>query len=155
MRHSTKSEPLFIDTWGWLVLANDKDPHHRFAVILRTEAAKTNQRWVTTDYVLDETITRLFASTPFPKAARFVEGIMEAHRLGSLLIERVDAGCFDRAWKLRRQLKDKPRISFTNLTSFTVMREHRIRQVLTADTHFAQVGLGFQTLPEPPRRVRY
>ena len=26
MNTSTASEPLFADTWGWLVLANDRDP---------------------------------------------------------------------------------------------------------------------------------
>jgi hypothetical protein len=32
---------------------------------IRRQYAEKAQLWVTTDYVLDETITRLFAGTPF------------------------------------------------------------------------------------------
>ena len=63
--------------------------------------------------------------------------------LGSLVIERIDPDRFDKAWKLRLRYKDKPRVSFNDLT----MRENHIRRVLTADAHFDQIGLGFQTIP--------
>ena len=43
--------------------------------------------------------------------------------------------------------RDKPAISFPDLTSFVVMRELGIRNVLTADSHFAQVQLGFRRVP--------
>jgi predicted nucleic acid-binding protein len=58
------------------------------------------------------------------------------------VIERVDPDRFDKAWNLRLRYKDKPRVSFTDLTSF-VVRESHIRRVLTADAHFGQIGLGF------------
>ncbi|HXA63842.1 MAG TPA: hypothetical protein VNV82_01755 [Bryobacteraceae bacterium] len=51
------------------------------------------------------------------------------------------------AWKLRLRYKDKPKVSFTDLTRFVVMRENHIRRVVTADAHFGQIGLGFQILP--------
>ena len=147
MKSSTNSESIFVDTWGWLVLANDQDPNHRFVRELRFESVSGNVPWVTTDYILDETLTRLFASTQFKKAVTFFEAILEAQRVGSLIVERISADRFDRAWKLRLRYKDKPRISFTDLTSFVVMLDTRLRRVLTADTHFRQVQLGFQSLP--------
>ena len=39
-------------------------------------------------------------------------------------------------------------ISFTDLTSFVVMKEEKVTDVLTNDRHFAQVNLGF--VPVPP-----
>jgi predicted nucleic acid-binding protein len=54
---------------------------------------------------------------------------------------------FTRAWALRKQLDDKPNISFTDLTSMVIMQERHIVQVLTEDAHFAQVGLGFSLVP--------
>ena len=78
---------------------------------------------------------------------KFGEAIFEAQKIGSLVIEPIDPDRFDKAWKLRLRYKDKPRVSFTDLTSFVVMRESHIRRVLTADAHFGQIGLGFRTIP--------
>jgi predicted nucleic acid-binding protein len=55
---------------------------------------------------------------------------------------------FTHAQQLRLRYLDKPRISFTDLTSMVVMQEFKIQQILTEDAHFIQVGLGFECLPE-------
>ena|SRR2546426_11300047 len=147
MKSSTAAEPLFVDTWGWLVLANDRD--HSFPAVagIRREYAEKAQLWVTTDYVLDETITRLFAGTPFVKAQQFCDAIFDSRKLGLLVVEPITPERFQRAYKLRLRYPDKPRVSFTDLTSFTVMRELGIHNVLTADAHFQQAGLDFHRLP--------
>jgi predicted nucleic acid-binding protein len=147
MRNFTASEGVFVDTWGWLVLAHRKDANHRRVRDLLIQAADHGLTWTTTDYVLDETATRLFASVPFSVAAKFFDRIFESQLLGSLVVETVSPERFRAAWKLRLKYKDKPRISFTDLTSFVVMRETRIHQVITGDAHFAQVGMGFQSIP--------
>jgi predicted nucleic acid-binding protein len=134
---------LFVDTWGWLVLANDRDPSFKSVSRIRTGARGQIGAWVTTDYVLDETTTRLFMSTPFAKARRFLEGIFEASRQGLLDIEHVTPDRFTSAWRLRLRYRDKPRISFTDLTSFVVMRELGLQHVLSGDGHFEHIGLGF------------
>jgi predicted nucleic acid-binding protein len=103
--------------------------------------------WVTTDYVLDETMKRLFSAAPFAKARLFFEGLFEASRQGLLDIEHVTPERFIRAWRLRLRYHDKPRISFTDLTSFVVMRELGLREALTADAHFEQVGMGLVRVP--------
>ena len=54
---------------------------------------------------------------------------------------------FSRAWRLRLRYRDKRHISFTDLTSFEVMHELGLRNALTADAHFEQVGAGFSRLP--------
>ena len=138
---------LFVDTWGWLVLANDRDPAFGRVAQMRASAAGQGEAWVTTDYVLDETLTRLFSAMPFVKARRFSEGIFEASRQGLLDIEHVTPERFSRAWRLRLRYHDKPRISFTDLTSFAVMHELGLRHVITGDAHFEQVGMGFVRIP--------
>ncbi len=49
---------------------------------------------------------------------------------------------------MRRQFSDKPKISFTDLSSMVIMVELGISDILTEDRHFALVGLGFRSLPE-------
>jgi len=141
------AEPLFIDTWAWLVLAKVRDPAHATLVRFRETYSRAKWPWITTDYVLDEMITRLFATTTLRDAETFTTAILHAGNAGSLIIERITAHRFTQAYQMRLRYRDKPRISFTDFTSFVVMKELRLRTVLTADAHFLQAGLGFRLLP--------
>ena len=141
---------VFIDTWGWLSLEDRSEPAHQAVVALRRQHAAQSITWLTTDYILDEAITRLYSRRPFDEAAQFFTGIFRASQLGQLGIERITQERFDAAYALRLKLRDKPRVSFTDLTSFTVMRELGIHQVVTGDAHFAQVNLGFAIVPSLP-----
>jgi uncharacterized protein len=145
---------VFVDTWAWLVLANNRDPAFSALSQMRTAARRHAGAWVTTDYVLGETITRLFSATHFGGACRFVEGIFEASRLGRVDIEPITSERFTRAFQLRLRYHDKPRISFTDLTSFVVMRELGIQHALTADRHFEQAGMAFIRLPESTPQIQ-
>ncbi len=149
MKRSTENDTsgVFVDTWGWLVLEDRKHPDHTRVLDLRRHAVEAGFVWITTDYVLDETITRLFARRPFDEAERFCAGLFEARRGGVLRVEPVDPSRFEAAWRLRVRYRDKPEISFTDLTTFAVMRELRVREVITGDAHFQQAGLGFRMLP--------
>jgi len=138
---------IFIDTWAWLVLASDQDPAFKAVSTLRADAASRLGAWITTDYVLDETLTRLFAGAPFIKARRFAEAIFKAAESGLVEIERVTPERFQAAWKLRIRYSDKPRISFTDLTSFVVMKEIGLTNVISGDAHFEHAGLGFRRIP--------
>lgn len=139
---------LFVDTWGWVVLKDPNESRHKDAVAC-FEAYRDHPRGiVTSDYVLNEAFTRIFSQRPFQEAWLFTEGIMAAAAAGDLAIEMVGFDRFRRALGLRRRYADKPRISFTDLTSMVIMKELDIESVLTADEHFSKVGLGFRLLPE-------
>ena len=42
---------------------------------------------------------------------------------------------------------DKPKISFTDLTSMVIMRDRNIKKVLTDDDHFTHLGMDLQKVP--------
>ena len=135
---------LFVDTWGWLVLADRKDPSHSLAVQCYERYTAGSGRIVTSNFVLDETFTLLFNRRPFAEAHRFSKGLLDSP---SIAVEVVTESRFSKAFALRSKFADKPRISFTDLSSMAIMTELRLTDVLTADSHFTQVGLGFQILP--------
>ncbi|MBP7892883.1 MAG: type II toxin-antitoxin system VapC family toxin [Firmicutes bacterium] len=141
------SGPAFIDTWGWIALGRRKDPRHAEAAECYRALGRAGERVYTSDYVLDEAITLIFRREVFAEAVRFISSITEAANSGYIIIERITPERFAAAWDLRVQLKDKVRISFTDLTSMIIMRECGARHVLTEDKHFAQVGLGFELAP--------
>ena len=138
---------LFIDTWGWIVLGNKREPRH-------TELTNSYSSWkdqavmsYTTDYILDETFTLLFRRVPFKEAKHSLDIIDLAIKKGYLRLERITAERFEKAKGLRMKFRDKPRISFTDLTTMVVMTDLQITDILTEDDHFTHVGMGFQKMP--------
>ena len=62
-------------------------------------------------------------------------------------IERVTPERFQAAWQLRLRYRDKPRISFADLTSFVVIKEIGLIGLISGDAHFEHAGLGFRRMP--------
>jgi predicted nucleic acid-binding protein len=138
---------LFVDTWGWITLANKQEAQH--VAVSRFLDHFWNQGGVTytSDYVLDETITLLFRWLPFDTAKVGLERIEKAAQEDYLRLERITQDRFEKAKRLRLKFRDKPLISFTDLTSMVVMQERRLKQILTEDDHFTHVGMGLERVP--------
>jgi len=136
---------LFVDTWGWLALADRSDAKHAAAAECYRERSKVSRQVVTSNFVLDELLTLLFLRLSFEAAAAFARAILASP---AVTTELVTHERFKAAMELRMRFSDKPRISFTDLTSMALMKELGIAEVMTADQHFAQVGMGFQILPK-------
>jgi predicted nucleic acid-binding protein len=136
---------LFVDTWGWLALADRTDAKHKAVVSCYRERSRLTGRVVTSNFVLDELLTLLFLRRPFAEAAKFANALLASPFLTT---EQVTQERFGAAMELRLKLSDKPKISFTDLTSMAIMKELAITDVMTADSHFVQVGFGFRMLPE-------
>ena len=138
---------LLIDTWGWITLSNKREPRHKEIKAFYEGLRLKKGVFYTTDYILDETITLLFRHLPFKTAKQGLEKIERGISENYLILEWATKERFKRARDLRLKFQDKPKISFTDLTSMVVMKELRIKDVLTEDDHFTQVGMGFRKLP--------
>lgn len=138
---------LFVDSWGWISLANPRDPFHKtVSAFYRNEKARSVQI-ITTEYVLDEVITFLYAKGRASLVTKYLQAIFSSGASGNIQLERIAEERFDAAWQLRLKYQDHPDISFTDFTSFVVMRELGIQRVLTNDRHFTQVNLGLVCVP--------
>jgi predicted nucleic acid-binding protein len=137
---------LFVDTWGWLALEDRLERFHENAVKCFSEVRARSGQILTSSFVLDETITRLFRRRPFEEATRFTSGILSSP---FVRVELVTEPRFRQAFSLRQRFADKPKISFTDLTTMVIMAELKVTKILTADSHFSQGALGFQILPGP------
>lgn len=138
---------LFIDTWGWLTLRDRDESRHEDVKEFYRQFRDQNGIIYTSDYVLDETITLLFRRLPFKTAKGSLEKIDKAVKGGYLQVVWVNPERFEKAKGLRLKYQDKPKISFTNLTSMVVMKELGVKEIITGDEHFEHVGMGFQQKP--------
>jgi len=132
---------LFVDTAGWIACANAADPAHKRTVASRDGWLHDGGVLVTTDYVVDETLTLL--------RVRYGVGVAEAwwrqvDSSSRLRREYIGLDRADKARDLFFRYTDKE-FSFTDCTSFVVMRELKLREALTTDRRFQQAG--FLTLP--------
>ncbi len=138
---------LFVDTWAWLVLRDKRESRHQEVEVFYRDFRGERGISYTTDYVLDETFTLLFLRLPFDQAKASMEYLNEAIERGYLRLEYITPGRFERAKELRLKFRDKPRISFTDLTSMIVTEELGIEEILTEDEHFTHVGMGLRRVP--------
>jgi predicted nucleic acid-binding protein len=128
--------PVFVDTAGWMMLADGADPLHASAVKFRDDWLRRGGIFVSTDYVLDETLTLLRMRLGIDAAERWWGQAEASARLSWELVDPM------RAEKARRwffRWRDKS-FSFTDCTSFVVMRDRRLRTALTSDRHFRDAG---------------
>lgn len=65
MTSTSTDKIIFIDTWAWLALSNKKDKYHEAAKEEYNDIIKNKLTKLTSDYVLDETITALFRNSLF------------------------------------------------------------------------------------------
>jgi hypothetical protein len=133
---------LFVDTAGWLACADIADPAHVKAAAARDTWLQEGGLLVTTDYVADETLTLLRVRLGLATAEEWWQLVDSSPRLRW---EYVSLARSDKARAFFFRYRDKE-FSFTDCTSFVIMRELKLQGVLTTDHHFTQAG--FLTLPK-------
>src|SRR6266496_4520301 len=114
---------IFIDTWGWIAIANRKESRREEVLQFYQQCRSKRIRIYTSDYVLGEFITLLFRRETYKHAVKFTDALLTTAANGLPQIRSVDSSIFQAAWELRKRYHDKPRISFTDLTSMVVMKE--------------------------------
>ena len=138
---------IFVDSWAWIALADKSDPYHRQAKGQHKKLVRARRQYVTSDYVLGETITYLYGALRAAQAQGFINTLLAAVDSGAYHLVHVSPAQFRRAWQLRQKYDDKPDISFVDFTSMAVMQDLGIPDVFTGDAHFQQVNLGFRLHP--------
>jgi predicted nucleic acid-binding protein len=138
---------IFVDSWAWIAPSDKSDPYHRKAKAQHKKLVRARQQYVTTDYVLGETITYLYDALRAAQAQGFINTLLAAADSGAYLLEHVSPQQFRRAWQMRQKYDDKPDISFVDFTSMVIMQDLGITNIFTGDDHFRQVNLGFRLHP--------
>jgi len=95
----------------------------------------------TNDYVLDETLTLMRARLGHDKAVEFGRWVLQSPLVK---IIHIDEETWQAAWEIFVKHKDKD-FSFTDCTSFAIMRKLGLINAFTFDRHFEQAG--FNILP--------
>lgn len=104
--------------------------------MVNKNAARTWPPVVTTDYLVCEAVNLANAIAGHHVGIRILELI---ERSAAVRVEWIGRLRFEATKRFYRRHSDH-RYSFTDCTSFVVMRELRISDVLTTDEHFTEAG---------------
>jgi predicted nucleic acid-binding protein len=129
-------KPVFIDTMGWACLLDRCEAKHEETARLMAEWGQMRRSLVTTDYVVDETVTLLMARRAGGVLGDFFELIEHS---AALTLTPVGPGRFREACGYVLKHRDQG-YSFTDVTSFIVMNELGMSDALTDDRHFEKAG---------------
>lgn len=130
---------LLADTGALLALFNRKDQYHRQAnAFVRTQA---RTRFVLTELILSETVTRLRARSDAARAADIGTALLNSSRYEVLFI---DPPLLESGLSNLRRFSDK-RLSLADAVSFAVIRTLALDGAFTFDRDFRDCG--FKTFP--------
>ena len=128
---------IFLDTGFIISFFNKKDKNHIKSneIIMKTLEKENNAVFIYSDYIFDELIT-------FMKRRKISSSIIQKNGdkiLNSKLWTKVPITetLFQKSWKMIKKYKDKS-WSFTDVSSFVLMKEFNIKYFLSYDDHFYQ-----------------
>ena len=124
---------LFVDTSAWFAFANRKDPHHvAVSDVLHTFSG----RLVTSNFVFDETVSLCLYRLGRAVASAVGDVLKDT---GEVDLVRVTSNDELDAWELFGSRADQ-RYSFTDCTSFVLMRRLGLGVAAALDEDFATEG---------------
>ena len=135
---------IFVDTSAFLAILNEKDNNHNAAKTF-LEGIKNGKvrvkKIITSDYIIDETLTRIRYSVGHKEAVKWGKDI-----LASRVVEKMEVGkeIFELAWEIFETYEDK-KLSFTDCTSFALMKKRNVEKVFSFDKDFETMG--FSLMP--------
>lgn len=132
---------VFVDTSAFIARFHSRDQRHKDAMDYLSEIQSGRfdvVKLYTSDYVIDETVTTIFARTASFELTRECGETL----IGSRAIERlqVDQSTFSEAWEFFKA-RGSIGLSFTDATSAILMRRRGIESIFTFDGHFTKLGI--------------
>ncbi|MEA2081124.1 MAG: PIN domain-containing protein [Elusimicrobiota bacterium] len=128
---------IFVDTSAFVALFDKKDQYHLKATDYFMSLDSGAAQLHTSNYIIDETITRIRIKNGHKFALKFGKYFFMSKIFQTHYIDReVEKSAFE----FFKKYSDK-KLSFTDVTSFALMKKLNIRKAFTFDDDFKKVGL--------------
>ena len=124
---------IFVDTSAWFASVVPSDSDHRAASLW---VEQNTQMLLTTDYVIDETLTLLRTRREAQRAFSLGEAFFSKSLATIYYLTEEDVW---QTWQTFHQFADK-NWSFTDCASKVVIEKLKLTQAFSFDRHFRQFG---------------
>lgn len=127
---------IFLDSSALVAMADRRDPDHR-SVADFIQAIKDQVSLITTDYVLDETVTVVKKRYDYELAVHLGRKLRASEFCRYHILSPEDETA---TWAIFEKYQDKA-WSYTDCSCLAIMQRLDIAEVLSLDTHFRQMGV--------------
>jgi predicted nucleic acid-binding protein len=131
---------VVVDTGAWIALLSRADQHAAAAAERYRSLSAEGARLVTTNYVVDETATRLRYGAGLDAALAYRRMLDDSVTARRLRIAWIDETIEREAWRLLEQYRDVP-LSLTDATTAVAARRAHIGEIFGFDRDFEALGL--------------
>ena len=128
-----------LTPWAWYALADKADADHELAQLTNDELLDAGHTFVTTNFVLGETLTLIRYNLHHVAAVKFRRTLDRLITARLVQFVRIGEDHEATAWRIFERYTDQE-FSYTDCTSFAVMRALKLTHVFTGDSHFATMG---------------
>lgn len=127
---------VFVDTSWFKAFVDKRDDFYTQAVDQFSKIESERKSLVTTNFILDESYTLIRKRVSKVEAYKFRELLLDLTQI--LTLVRITPKDENDAWKWFEN--DWSDLSFTDCTSFAVMKRLDLKDVATFDQHFSRAG---------------
>jgi predicted nucleic acid-binding protein len=131
---------VLVDTGAWIALLSRTDQHAAAATNRYRDLSGEGARLVTTNYIVDETATRLRYGAGLDAALAFRRMLDDSAQSLRLRIAWIDEAIEREAWRILEQYRDV-NLSLTDATTAVTARRTRIGEIFGFDRDFEAFGL--------------
>lgn len=133
-------DAVYVDASPLAALVNRKDQNHSVARNLLKQLQTEKIPLITTDYIIDEATTLLLTRSRngYHFALAMLNWALEQQT--NIRIHWINKTVFIAAVRIFRRYNKDKLWSFTDCTSFVVMKELGVKTAFTFDKHFKQMG---------------
>lgn len=142
------SESVFVDSSWFKALLDVRDDFHTDALQQFGKFREKNIFLVTSNFIVDETLTLIRVKSGLETALKFRDKLLEMSDV--LKVVRILPQDEKMAWRWFPENWSK--LSFTDCTSFAVMKRLELKEAAAFDRHFTQAG--FKVFLKPILRRR-
>ena len=134
---------IFIDTGALVALYDSHDQYAPKAQDVAKTLSKSKVVLVTSNFVVDEALTLILKRAGYKRALKFGQALLEKERIK---VVNIDENLQQEAWEVFKEYNKDKNWSFTDCTSFVVMKGLGIEEVFTFDRNFKAAPLGSSIL---------
>lgn len=128
---------VFIDTSAFVALLVDKETDHEKVAKKYHDYRQKRAILFTSDYILDELFTRLLYYKQID-IKKNIQKLKESISAGEITVLRIDEALFEKTLEGFLKFSDH-KISFTDATSYTLLKSFNLDEVFTLDDDFKKI----------------